>query len=101
MSGDLQTFVVDLSNGVEFSYLLPEPGDRIFFGEISGTPDLASQVIELIGADSETSCKSSSMLSCVRCTSQPGTLIVFTEDRREWLIERLRAIVPEMSGRCR
>lgn len=95
MSNEIESHVVDLGSDVSFRYYGPQTERRIYCGTVGATPEFNRQVIRLLKPDfdlSQNNGADSELIACAPPRS-PWTLIQFTENRREWLIERLRGIV--------
>jgi hypothetical protein len=95
MSYEIESHVVDLGCDVSFRYHGPQTERRIYVGTVGSTPEFNRQVISLLKPDFDFSHEQGSDSELIACAtpSSPWTMIQFTENRREWLIERLRDIV--------
>lgn len=86
---------IDLGSGVIFCcygpQTEPETRRRIYYGTVGESPEFNSYIIDGLLADLPRGIESG--ITSLACSSSDWELIEFTEDRRDWLIERLRAIV--------
>ena len=86
---------IDLGSGVIFWCYGPETepqtSRRIYYGTVGASPEFNSRIIERLLADLPRSIDSG--ITSLACSSSEWELIEFTEDRHDWLIQRLRAIV--------
>jgi hypothetical protein len=96
---ELESHFVDLGCDVQFRYHGPQTERRVYFGTVGSTPDFNRQVIRLLTPDFDLSHEhgtDSELISCATPGS-PWTLIQFTENRRDSLVERLRGIVFDLA----
>ena len=90
---------IDLGGGVIFwcdgPDTEPKTGRRLYYGTVGATPEFNSHVIERLMAGLPESMES--QITSLVCPSSDWESIEFIEDRRDWLLERLRAIVAQES----
>jgi hypothetical protein len=83
----MESFEIDLGNGVVFRYHGPQTERRVHFGTVGKSSDFNNLSIERSdwgGDESE--------VTSVACGSSDWVLVQFVEHRRDWVVERLRKI---------
>jgi len=102
LSAEIEPHVVDLGCDVQFRYYGPQTERLIYCGTVGPTPEFNRQVIRLLKPDFDRTVDqdSDSQLCGIAPLKSPWTMIMFTEKRREWLIERLRGIVLGLTTHC-
>jgi len=101
MSYEIESHIVNLGCDVSFRYYGPQTEHRIYCGTVGSTPEFNRQVIRLLKPDFDLSHEHGfdSELMAFATPRSPWTMIHFTENRREWLVERLRGIVLDLVAR--
>jgi hypothetical protein len=88
---------IDLGGGVIFlcdgPQCEPETGRKLYYATVGATPEFNSHVIDRLMAGLPENMQSE--VTSLICLSSDWELIEFVEDRRDWLLERLRAIVAQ------
>jgi hypothetical protein len=96
----METFSVELADGITFTYRGPQTDRRVYFGTVGPTPEFNARVIDALLADLEPVEAGppgpNSPVTAVATSSSPWALIQFEDSRLPWLTDRLRDIVARL-----
>jgi hypothetical protein len=92
-TGPIQSFSVEIADGVTFTYHGPQGDQRVYFGTVGPTPEFNNRVIDLLVGESGGPL---APVTSIATSSSPWALIQFEESRLPWLTERLRDIVARL-----